>query len=99
MSLCEQGAYTLGTSLCHSVGLTVSFVCTIYPFFSLGGVFPVYPWKAITGASFSCKDKYINALLKSASKPTPQFLNNCGSKVSEELRLEVCLSWSQSAFL
>ena len=52
-------------------------------------IFLVYPWKAIMSASFLCRDKFINALLKSASKHIPQFLNICGSKVSEELRLEI----------
>ena len=37
---CEQGAYTLGISLYHLVCRTVSSIYTIYPFFSLGGVFP-----------------------------------------------------------
>ena len=39
-------------------------------------------------ASFPCGDEFINDLLKSASKHSPQFLNIC-SKVSEELRLEI----------
>ena len=47
------------------------------------------PWKAITSASFPCRDKFISALLKSASKVITQFLNICGSKVREELRLEI----------
>ena len=51
--------------------------------------FLIYPWKAIMSASFPCRDKYISALLKSASKLIPQFFNICGSKVSEELRLEI----------
>ena len=33
-------------------------------------------------ASFPCGDKFINALLQSASKHIPQFLDICGSKVS-----------------
>ena len=40
-------------------------------------------------ASFPCRDKFINALLKSASKLIPQFLNICCSKVSEKLRPEI----------
>ena len=82
---CEQDAYTLGISLCHLVCLTVSSVCTIYQ----AAYFLVYPWKAITTASFPCRDKFINVLLKSASKLIPQFLNICSSKVSEELRQKI----------
>ena len=51
--------------------------------------FLVYPRKAITSASFPCRDKFIKALLKSAGKVIPQFLNICGNKVSEELRLKI----------
>ena len=76
--LCEQGAYTQGISLCHPF---VQFI----PFSHLAAYFLVYPWKAITSASFPWRDKFLSVLLKSASKLIPQFLN----KVSEELRLEI----------
>ena len=59
------------------------------PFSHYAAYFLVYPWKATTSASFPYKDKFVNALRKSANKLIPQLLNICGSKVSDELRLEI----------